>query len=140
MDKRCASPDSLPTLSVHNSAKLGHEPRSESTLIWRALVTSVVAGLCFIILFDPNNNSATRFLDNDMVDWKLWSTAALPALACGIHVLDLSTAAWTVSNGRNITVPGTLPSVVCLAASKILRMAYDADIISRSISIYSPQK
>lgn len=34
----------------------------------------------------------------------------------GMHVLDLSNANWTVSNGRNITVPGSLPSVVCLAA------------------------
>jgi hypothetical protein len=60
-----------------------------------------------------------------MARWKFWSatTAAVLALplSSGLQVLDLSKAAWTVGNeALNISVPGSLPSVVCLTQLLII--------------------
>lgn len=128
MEQECIFPDSLRTRSDDTSAKLELKPRSEDTLrlIKKAVVFLVVV-LCFIFylklgsltgslsgsLTDSLGGSLTRFLDIEMVKWK-WPMASLPAVKSGVHVLDLSTADWTVSNGENVTVPGSLPSVVCL--------------------------
>ncbi|TLD37054.1 glycoside hydrolase family protein [Venturia nashicola] len=97
-----------------------HEPRNESTLIEKAMVTIGSVLLCLIILFRLDSIIAT------MVKWNIWSAAALPAVASGIHLLDLSTANWTVSNGRNVTVAGSLPSVVHLDlfAAKVIEDPY----------------
>lgn len=122
MEKNNASPQVVRTVSAVIPANLGRDPRSECRLIKRAAVI-ILAVTCFIIFF--TSVSLPRFLDDTMVKWKVWSMAVLPTVAAsGMHVLDLSTANWTVGNGANITVPGTLPSVVRLIAKAHLHIAW----------------
>lgn len=86
-------------------------------MLTKRAVVFLVCVLGVVGLFD--SGSLTRFLHNEMVKWNFWSFAALPTVTSGMHVLDLSTVHWTVSNGGNVTVPGSLPSVVCLTPAPV---------------------
>jgi hypothetical protein len=113
MEKYYATPGFLRKGSDEIPAKL--KPKSLFNLIKSTAILFLIL-LCFIVIYDFD--SLTRYLDDKMAKWKVWSMAALPVVTSGMQVLDLSTASWTVSNeALNISVPGSLPSVVCSSPS-----------------------
>jgi hypothetical protein len=136
MEKKYITPGFLHKWSDEIPAKL--KPKCLSNLIKSAAILSLIL-LCCIVIYDLS--SSTRFLDDTMARWKVWSMAALPVATSGMRVLDLSTANWMVSNeAMNISVPGSLPSVVCSSPlPKGIHTFYLTEVASRYIWISSPQ-
>lgn len=64
--------------------------------------------------------------------WKPWNTATFAAVAVdGLKVVNLSESAWTVSNtALNISVPGSLPSVVCTLPYPVPLQIYKYEYIN----------